>query len=170
MLPNSLILLELSDQYTQVIKKGILPSSLICLTYGSCWIEKIKKDELPKSLIYLIFGYSYDQQIDKNILPKSLTHLTFGYYYSQILEKDVLPDSLIELTIFGSIYNKSIIDNVPNGIKIIVFQDLQISVNNLPMTVEKIKLINHDDKILKLLTKIPYGCVVVDGDDIIIKQ
>jgi hypothetical protein len=111
----------------------------------------------------LEFGFYYRQIIENNVLPKSLTYLEFGFYYRQIIENNVLPKSLTTLKLYGSHHNKKTIDSLPNSnIKTIIFEDLQTDIDNLPITIETIKLLKYGKYTLKLLKKLPYGCIVVD--------
>ena len=94
-------------------------------------------DNLPSSLTHLTFGSYFNQKV--NNLPSSLTHLTSGSHFNQIV--DNLPSILTHLT-FGSFFNQK--------------------VNNLPSSLKEIKI--HKQKV-NLLKKIPFGCKVVDENN-----
>ena len=90
------------------------------------------------------FGYDckyseFNQEIKENVLPKSIKNICLWSHYNLI---NNLPLWIDEVYIVFSHMNK---DNK--------------EVNNLPMTLKKIIIVN--DKYLKYITKIPFGCEIV---------
>jgi len=171
------------SEFNQEIKENVLPDSLHTLTFGVHFNQEIKENVLPDSLHTLTFGYSFNQEIKENVLPDSLHTLNFGFKFNQEIKENVLPDSLHTLT-FGRTFNQEIKENVlPESIKKIglyshcnLINNLPLrleevcikfsndhtydkEVNNLPITLEKITIEN--EKYLKYITKIPFGCEIV---------
>ena len=155
MLPMLLTHLRFGHNYNREIQIYVLPRFLTHLFFGYCYNQKINENVLPQQLIHLRFGWMYNQVIQENVLPKSLTYLELGFYYKQIIENNVLPKSLTTIKLYGSSHNKKTIDILPNSnIKTIIFEDLQTNVDNLPMTIETIKLLKYGKYTLKIIKKI----------------
>jgi len=76
------------------------------------------------------------------------------------------PDSLNKIK-FTYEYNKPTINTLPIGINEVEFHKINKQVNNLPITVQIIKVNDLSDSNL-LLLKIPFGCIVIDANDKII--
>lgn len=175
--PKSLKHLYFHDQYRCVLNQGTLPENLLTLCYSGVKIKKgvlpntltkiilsyfynyeIKEDVLPKSLKYLELGDFYDYEIKKNVLPEGLIYLKIGYHYNKSIE--YYPSSLTTIQIFGSKYNRFVLNNLPNTIEILTIVNLEIALDNLPFSLKKIKFINYDKEKYILLKKIPFGCVL----------
>jgi len=171
------------SNFNQEIKKNVLPKSLHTIKFGYRFNQKIKKNVLPDSLHTIHFGIGFNQEIKENVLPNNLHTLTFGSHFNQEIKENVLPYSLHTLT-FGFHFNQEIKNNVlPKSIKkiglyshcnLINYLPFQLEevyidfydnnkydkeVTNLPMTLEKITI--EDEKYLKYITKIPFGCEIV---------
>jgi len=92
--------------------------------------------------------------------PDSLQSITFGYEFNQDLSNVKFPYSLNKI-IFWYGYHQQTINSLPIGIKELEFYSINNPVNNLPITVEIIKIIRIKESNLSLL-KIPFGYIVVD--------
>jgi hypothetical protein len=178
-LPNSLHTLTFGITFNQEIKENVLPNGLYSLTFGSWFMQEIKENVLPETLHTLTFGEEYNQEIKNNVLPNSLHTLTFGNWYNQEIKENVLPNGIHTLS-FGWCFNQEIKENVlPKSIKKInlfshcnLINNLPLwieevciqfgsdefnkEITNLPITLEKITI--EDEKFLKYITKIPFGC------------
>ncbi len=80
---------------------------------------------------------------EKNI-PLNTIHLIISHNYNSILRN--LPEKVNELSIMTT--NKLFYNNIPNEIKIIninlsILRDYYIKLDNLPVTLEKIRLIDY---------------------------
>jgi len=182
-LPDSLHTLNFSDCFNQKIKEKVLPGNLHTITFGWDFNQELKENVLPYSLHTLTFGVDFNQEIKENVLPNNLHTLTFGFWFNQVIKENVLPDSLHTLT-FGWEFNQVIKVNVlPKSIKKIglyshcnLINNLALrieevfirfshddtydkEVTNLPITLKKITI--EDEKYLKYITKIPFGCEIV---------
>jgi hypothetical protein len=185
-LPVSLHTLSLGYDFNQEIKENVLPVSLHTLSFGYCFNKEIKEKVLPYSLHTLNFGgdfkqeikenvlpvslhtltfmnySSFNQEIKENVLPKSLHNLTFGFYFNQIIKNNVLPKSIKNICLWS---HCNLINNLPLWIEEVYIMfgkwndKYDKEVNNLPITLKKI--IIKDEKYLKYITKIPFGCDIV---------
>ncbi len=82
--------------------------------------------------------------IEEKDIPISTIHLIISHAYNEILYN--LPEKINELTIMTN--NKIFYNNIPNGITIInisliKLRDYNIILDNLPVTLEKIKLTDY---------------------------
>jgi hypothetical protein len=120
---------------------------------------------LPDKLKYLKFGLKFNQSID--LIPNSVSALHLNSNYNT--EITVWSSSLKELGLFAS---NDIINNIPNCIEVlqIYFEYYDVynkNIDNIPSSVKKI-IIDSPSKI-KFISKIPFGCTVVDIHNNIIK-
>jgi len=95
------------------------------------------------------------------VLPNSLHTLTFGYYFDKEIKKNVLPKSIKKICLYS---HCNLINNLPLWIeevkiKFYYTNKYDKEINNLPITLEKIVI--EDEKFLKYITKIPFGCDIV---------
>jgi hypothetical protein len=161
-LPVSLHTLTLSYNFNQEIKENVLPVSLHTLIFGHTFNQEIKENVLPVSLHMLTFGWNFDQEIKENVLPVSLHTLGFGFNFNQEIKENVLPKSIKYICLYS---HCNFINNLPLQLEeiYIVFTDWtnieHKEVNNLPITLERITI--KDEKYLKYITKIPFGCDIV---------
>jgi hypothetical protein len=87
----------------------------------------------------LTFDFNFNQEIKENVLPKSIKKISLWSHCNLI---NNLPLQIEEVYIkfsYDDTYNKE--------------------VNNLPITLKKITI--DDEKYLKYITKIPFGCNIV---------
>jgi hypothetical protein len=158
--PNSLHTLSIGYDFNQDIKENVLPNSLHTITFGVWFNQEIKENVLPDSLHTLTFGCNFNQEIKENVLPDSLHTLSFGVWFNQEIKENVLPKSIKKIGLFS---HCDFINNLPLWIEEVYIQFIgngrDKEVNNLPMTLEKI--IIEDEKYLKYITKIPFGCDIV---------
>jgi len=179
-LPCNMEYLEFGENFTKIIHKDILPSNLKYLIFRGNYKYILTYSTLPKNLIYLSFKTN-KYEICENILPDTLLHLKLGYDYNFEFKKGVLPnklkylelggiysyslanvpETLETLSICGSKENELLLNNLHPSIKNLIIYNLEVSLNNLPIGIESIKLICYNDKTLKLL-KIPFDCKVFD--------
>jgi hypothetical protein len=174
-LPINLQFLELGNEFVQPVDN--LPVNLQSLKFGHDFNQPV--DNLPVNLQSLKFGYRFNQPVDKlpvnlkilkfgrkfnqsiDLLPTTITHLTFSYMFDKPVNC-FLP----ELTYLGFYCNSEIKDNIPltvDTVKIYFFKNrwtLNRNVENLPSTIKKIILNKMTYR--KYITKIPFGCEVVE--------
>ena len=88
-------------------------------------------------------------------MPHSISTLKLGETYSHKIMDENWPNSIVNLILAGSKRNIHIINNLPH-ISNITFTNLEVEIDNLPSTIQTIKLdkIETKDK----LKKIPFGC------------
>ena len=103
----------------------------------------------------------FNQKIKENVLPDSLHTLTFGHYFNQEIKENVLPKSIKKISLYS---HCNLINNLPLQIEEVYINfsyhyTNNKEVNNLPITLEKITIEN--EKYLKYITKIPFGCEIV---------
>jgi hypothetical protein len=149
------------SKFNQEIKENVLPDSLHTLTFGSEFNQEIKENILPDSLHTLTFGDYFDQEIKENVLPNNLHTLTFGCCFNQEIIENVLPKSIKKISLWS---HCNLINNLPLRIEEVCIKFYNVhtynkEVNNLPITVKKITI--DDEKYLKYITKIPFGCNIV---------
>ena len=137
-----------------------LPNSLTHLTFKHCFNQIV--DNLPNSITHLQFGTNFNQSVDN--LPNDLRFLSFGYGYKKKVEK--LQKSIKELCFWSNNCIKNIISDTIENIYICFFNnDINNEmIENIPPTVKQIKL-NKKDKI-HFITKIPFGCKIIDKYDV----
>ncbi len=160
-LPDSITHLTFTWEFNQPVDQ--LPNSLTHLTFGCYFNQPV--DKLPNSITHLIFRENFNQPVDK--LPSSVTHLMLGWSFDQSLKN--LPSNIYYLG-FESI--SLIKDDIPSTINTVeiyfsYYYDseddyLDEIINNLPSTIKKI-IVNDITKI-DFITKIPFGCEIVDDD------
>jgi hypothetical protein len=161
-LPGSLHTLIFGEIFNQEIKENVLPYNLHTLTFGTAFNQEIKENVLPDSLHTLNFGRDFNQKIKENVLPNSLHTITFGYNFNKEIKEKMFPCSIKNICLWS---HCNLIYNLPLRIEEvnIMFAEwndkYNKEVNNLPMTLEKI--IIEDEKYLKYITKIPFGCDIV---------
>lgn len=179
-LPIGLTHLTLGSLFDRPVNK--LPKGLKYLKFGSCFNQTV--DKLPNGLTHLQFGNLFNSSLSK--LPNSITHLKLGNMFKKYISH--YPSSLIDLCVeetftgeipstvksLGIKTNCELINNIPEHIKILNIYFLpdqniekDVHVSNIPSSVEKIR-INYAHKI-NLITKIPFGCIITDFNDIILK-
>jgi hypothetical protein len=152
-----------------------LPSTITHLQFG--WKFNQPVNNLPSSITHLKFKYDFNQQIDN--LPNSLISLSLRGDFNQQINH--LPDSLKFLNIcsdfdqsvnhlpknleclgFDSVIPMNDIPSHISTIKIIFYPGEQDNgyIDNLPSTIKKI-IVNDITKI-HYITKIPFGCEIVE--------
>jgi hypothetical protein len=185
-LPVSLHTLSFGYAFNQEIKENVLPVSLHTLSFGYEFNQEIKENVLPKKLCFLTFGRKFNQEIKENVLPNSLHTINFGSCFNQEIKEYVLPNSLHTIN-FGWFFHQYINNVLPKSItKICLFSHCNL-INNLPLYIEEVhikfyyidekydeianlpitlkKILIDDEKYLKYITKIPFGCKVVIQSD-----
>jgi hypothetical protein len=84
--------------------------------------------------------------------------------YNQILKEDCVLNP--DITILTSTMNNIFIQNIPITIKNLeIYHDFAVDLSNLPVGLEKLK-IWHWNKNNFTNIKIPFGCQVVDNDNV----
>jgi len=135
-------IIDLYNDYNQLIGVGVLPSSLKTLKFGYSFNQPIGVGVLPSSLQLLSFGHSFNQPIGVGVLPSSLQSLTLGWNFDQPLEAGVLPESLKTL-VFGSGFNRPIgVGVLPSSLESVEFGyifDQTIDAGVLPETLQYLK-------------------------------
>ena len=167
-IPNSVEEIIFGDNFNQKIT--YLPKEVKKITFGFNYNQPISSGDLPDSIEYLEFGYNFNNTISK--YPSNLKILKFGRNYSSKIEN--LPDGLVELEINERFNNKlsnlqetleilrfdeygeySHLDKLelPNSIKILQFgkYQKQMSIKNIPKSLEYIKYSKSNEKITKLI-------------------
>lgn len=167
-LPNGLTRLTFGKSYNQIIKKGVLPKGLKYLKFGLLFNVKISKGVLPQGLTHLEFGECYSR-INECVLPQNLVYLKLGNYYNETITRELL-ENLKTIEIEGRNCEKDFIDNLPATLENIIFRKLETKVDNLPVSLRRIKLTHGIEEAMKLLNKIPFGCVIVDRTDKVLLQ
>jgi hypothetical protein len=147
--------------FNQEIKENVLPDSLYTITFGVAFNQEIKGNVLPYSLHTLTFGICYNKEIKENVLPSSLHTLTFGFCFNQEIKENVLPKSIKKIGLYS---HCNLINNLPLQIEEVCIKfcnddKYDKEVTNLPITLKKITIEN--EKYLKYITKIPFGCEIV---------
>lgn len=118
--------------YSAFNRPFILFPNIIHITFGKNFNQPII---LTKNIMTVIFGFGFKQQI---VLTPNITVLAFGFYFNNPI---ILTLGTSHLTIRNKHWN--IIDNLPNGLKHIVFQyNFNLPLNNLNNDVEYIKFKN----------------------------
>lgn len=148
-LPNTLTCVFFGHSLNQHVN---LSNSLVFVSFGCCFNYPIVF--LPNNMIKrLSFSHYFNQPI---VFPQKLIHLTLGYNFNQ---KVWLPETLE----FLFVYCKNadfLTDELPNSLKeLVIGLGVQITLNNLPNSVEQIVLCNSNtvdrtryfDKKIKLL-------------------
>ena len=192
--------LVFGEFFNQPIKSNVLPHNLIHLIFGRYFNQqfepnifakhkmlthlslggycyKIDQNLLPQNLTHLTFGFYYNDPIQIKILPQSLIYLSLGKYYNHPLTNNIIPQSCQTIKLYGSVLNKQLLNNLSNYIKTIIFETLEIPINNLPSSINTIKINNYminsnyyfqhicnesNHNILNLLEKVPYGCIIIN--------
>jgi hypothetical protein len=178
-IPENVSFIELGTGFSQQIECNTLPSNLSHLIFKGGYIYNIVLNTIPKKLSYLSFyynkyeinefvlpsslkflrlGYNYNYEFKKNVLPNNLKCLVLGGIYSYVLKE--IPKTLKTLYIIGSIENEKIINNLPDSIKTIIFYNLEFTLTNININVEKIFLICYTDEKKTLLKNIPFNCKI----------
>jgi hypothetical protein len=111
-----------------------------------------------------IFSLGWNDEEQQKI-PDDTENLIFGFKFKNEITEDYIPQSVIYITIWCSI--KSIINNLPFGIKKLSINENDIDINNLPISLETITIYqyNPQNKI-----RVPFGCKILDnyGNEIIV--
>lgn len=107
------------------------------------------------------FGFCFNENIDNLIFPNSVEIIKFGFNFMQSVDKVNFPINLHTI-IFNAPLIKPL-NNLPNTIKYLEFFKINISLDNLPISLEKI--IINDVKICayisaKNIKTVPYGCKI----------
>ena len=115
-------------------------------------------DEYHKNMKYSRFN----QEIKENVLPGNLHTLILSYWFNQEIKENVLPKSIKKICLYS---HCNLINNLPLGLEEVCIKFNEYNdednkeVNNLPITLKKITIEN--EKYLKYITKIPFGCEIV---------
>jgi len=129
------------------------------LTLPYYFNESLNNIIFQESLESIIFGHYFNQPLDNIKFPPLLKSFTFGYFFNQPINNIKFPPVLKSIT-FGYSFNQTL-DNLPNTIKYIVFEILNRNITNLPISVERIVIINKSSY-NKYELKVPFGCSIVD--------
>lgn len=139
---SSLIYIDFSDYFNEIINENILPQSLLYLKFGNSFNKKIGKKVLPPSLMELEFGTYYNHEFDIDVLPKTLIYLKLGYCYNKEFKKNVLPKSLKKLFLFS--YHLELKKEIFLNMKIHVIIGTmckKLHINNTKIEMRQIKII-----------------------------
>lgn len=167
-IPNSVEEIVFGDTFNQPLT--YLPKEVKKITFGFNYNQLIGYGDLPDSIEYLEFGYKFNNVIIK--YPSNLKILKFGRNYSSKI--DNLPEGLIELEINERFNNK--LSNLPATLEILRFNEYaeyshldklelpdsikilqlgkyqkQMSIKNIPKSLEYIKYSKSNKKITKLI-------------------
>jgi len=134
-LPKNLKKLIFERQFNNDVDN--LPNGLIELEFSEEFNQPI--DNLPKSLKILRLGEDFDQPID--FLPPELKYLSIGWSFDQKL--DNLPNKLRTLKLSCDLGKFSTIDNLPDSIEKLKIPFYTKKINKLPASLKKI-YINED--------------------------
>ena len=133
-----------------------------------CEFNEVLTDISDDTEIIIFYEYRknkkdsiFNQEIKENVLPNNLHTLTFGYKFNQEIKENVLPKSIKKISLYS---HCNLINNLPLEIEEVFIKfsnddEYNKEVNNLPMTLEKITIEN--EKYLKYITKIPFGCEIL---------
>lgn len=193
-LPKKLSYLLMSDLYEHKFDMNTFPPNLICLRLPSKYRQKINGHTLPNSIQYLELPEWNNCEIPQP-LPSNLTHLYLGGDYTYSFKNIILPSKLylikfkcgidcvinescfpesLKVMVFYNdehdIGNENIWNNTPPSVETLILYYITTKITNLPPTIKKIKILYSYKKkhIKKYITKIPFGCIIVDKNDNII--
>ena len=100
----------------------------------------------------LIMNDNFNQPLKKDDIPINTTHITFGCDFNQPLNNLA---NIIELKLINP--NELFINNLPNLYYKLILINLEHNVINLPININEIIT---NEKSLKYIKNIPYGCTV----------
>ncbi len=123
--------------------------------------QEIKENVLPNNLHTLTFDGYFNQEIKENLLPGNLHTLAFGWEFNQEIKENLLSESIKKITLFS---HCNLINNLPLQLKEVCIKfsnddKYNKEITTLPMTLKKITVEN--EKYLKYIAKIPFGCEIV---------
>ena len=123
--------------------------------------QPLKEGDIPNSVQTLTFGYDFNQPLKEGDIPNSVQTLTFGYRFNQPLNN--LPISVKNITFIG--ISDSSLDSLPNTIINITLYIIINQITNLPPSINKVQLMDYNSETLYLI-RLPYGCMLVDKNNI----
>lgn len=117
--------------------------------------------EKNRTLKIIDFGHDYNYIIDDIIFPNTIEILIFGYNFRRSLNKINYPDNLHTIIFRGPLLVP--LNNLPYSIKRLEFSQINVSLDNLPISLEEI--IINDVKLCALFSaskikKLPFSCKV----------
>lgn len=163
--PNSLEVLRLGGKFNHSINKLNFPNSLHTLYLEGDFNHPFVNIKFSPNLKHLIFNGKFNQVISKVNFPLSLESLELCGNFNKPIDELRSLLSLKKIT-FGEKYNKPL-NNIQFEVEELVFYNISHDISNLPPSVKKIKLMNPN--LITKIKKIPYGCIVVDRCDNILK-
>lgn len=189
-LPHNLIYLKISDAYDHEFDKDTFPPNLMYLIFPYRYTHVINTKYLPKSIKFLDFPSC----VMPYGLPINVTHLYSRHGQDSKLKNLILPPKLYLISFFdmncdfpnnfypktlkvmkftsnnGSTSYDKILNNIPSTVEILIFDFLTMRLPNLPVTIKKIKIMHPHSlkRINYYFPKIPFGCKIVDENDLII--
>ncbi|KYR02030.1 hypothetical protein DLAC_00826 [Tieghemostelium lacteum] len=162
-LPESLKVLYLGENFERELQPGSLPQGLEKLVFSDCWNFPISPGTLPVELRELYFGENFNQELSIGVLPQNLEILELGGQFNHPLVQGCLPESLRQLDLsdqfaqdikvgdlptqleslsFGSAFDNHIEPgSIPRSIQILSFPngfDCRLESGSIPDTVQEI--------------------------------
>lgn len=123
-------------------------------------LERIPHNLFEKNITLKIidFGYDYNYIIDDIIFPDTIEIIIFGYYFRRSLDKINYPLNLHTIIFNGPLIKP--LNNLPNTIKRLEFFKINVTLDNLPISLEEIIIKSCALFSASKIVKLPFGCKV----------
>ncbi|AYV80370.1 MAG: hypothetical protein Gaeavirus42_2 [Gaeavirus sp.] len=164
---------NLKKLYLHSFSDITIPETIIHLGIRSLRdCQNLHKIEIPstvKTLHIDLYTHEIDNILSSIKIPSNIIWLAISYI--TLLKHLIFESNIKKLEIYDDDYIASLND-LPYGIEKLVLHRTYIieDITNLPMSLQKIKIIEDPECILSRIKKLPYGCIVVDKHNNIIMK